>query len=197
MTNILELSCPETAVSTLLKHYPNERRRGRMRPYYQAMLDEMRRLAAPRAIAQEFSLEKLPELQPLFSAETVAVVLALCTLGTAVDTRYAELAEEDMMLAAIFDEIALYWVVAATREVHGKVRQDMAQRELKAGPAYRPGIGRWPLTSQYTIFALLPTHFIHVSLNEQAVMAPRMSTSLIIPILDRHLQKRHACGSPD
>ena len=185
MTIILELSRPEMVVSTLLKHYPNERRRGRMRPYYQAMLDEIRQLAVPRAIAQEFPLEKVPELQSLCTAETVAVVLALCTLGTAVDTHYSQLSQDDMMLAAIFDEIALSWVVGATREVHGKVRQEMAERELKAGPAYRPGIGRWPLTSQYTIFTLLPTHLIHVALNEQAVMTPRMSTSLIIPILDR------------
>jgi hypothetical protein len=54
-----------------------------------------------------------------------------------------------------------------------------------AGPAYRPGIGRWPLTAQYAIFDLLPAPRIHVSLNDVAVMSPKMSTSLIIPIFDR------------
>jgi hypothetical protein len=192
MRELIELSRPETAVAHLLKHYPTERRRSRMRPHYEAMLAEISQLAVPRAIAQEFSLDKVPELQPLFAAETVAVILALCTLGTAVDIRHAQFAADDMMLAAIFDEIGLAWVVAATREAHAIVRQEMAQRGLKAGPAYRPGIGRWPLTSQHSIFKMLPTHLINVTLSEYAVMHPRMSTSLIIPILDRRAAKGDA-----
>ena len=185
MSEILELSRPETAVSSLLKRYPTERRRSRLRPHYQAMLEEMHDLAAPRAISQAFSLDEVSDFQAWFTDETVSAVLALCTLGTAVDTRYAQLSSDDLMLAAIFDEIALAWVVAATREVHGKIRQEVAATGLKAGPAYRPGIGRWPLTTQFTIFKLLPTHLIQVSLSEQAVMTPKMSTSLIIPIMQK------------
>ena len=185
MSEIIKLSVPETAVSQFLQRYPNERRRSRMRPHYEAMLAEIQQLATPLAVAQEVPLAQVPDLQPLFTAETVSVVLALCTLGSALDARQNELAQEDLMLAAILDEIALAWVVAATREVHGQIRQEMAQRDLKAGPAYRSGIGRWPLTAQYTLFTLLPTHLIDVSLNETAVMTPRMSTSLIIPILKK------------
>ena len=185
MAEVLELSRPNTVVADLLKRYPSERRRNRMHPHYEAMLAEMNQLAQPCAIVQAFSLDKVPELQSLFSEETVSVVLALCTLGTAVDTCYTQLSQNDIVQATIFDEIGLTWVVAATREVHGQVRQDVAQRGLKAGPAYRPGIGRWPLTSQHIIFNLLPTHLINVTLSEYAVMTPKMSTSLIIPILDR------------
>ncbi|MCB8945951.1 MAG: hypothetical protein H6658_19570 [Ardenticatenaceae bacterium] len=186
MSDIIELSRPETAVSHFLKRYPTERRRSRMKPHYEAMLAEVTQLAAPRAIAQEFSLDKLPGIQHLFTNETVSVVLALCTLGASLDKRQTELIQEDLMLAVILDEITLAWVVAGTREIHGQVRQKMGQQGLKAGPAYRPGVGRWPLTAQYTIFDLLPTHLIEVSLNDAAVMFPRMSTSLIIPIMDRH-----------
>jgi hypothetical protein len=156
-----------------------------MQPHYQAMLDEVTRLVAPGAIFDEFSLDAVPDLMPLFSAETTAVVLAICTLGLALDERSQALAEADMMLAAIFEEITLAAVVSLTRQVHGQVRSAVQERKLKAGPAYRPGIGRWPLTAQYAIFDLLPAPRIHVSLNDVAVMSPKMSTSLIIPIFDR------------
>ena len=149
------------------------------------MLTEVAQLAAPKSIYDEFSLDELPDLAALFPLEATSVVLAVCTLGMALDERGCELMEADMMLAAVFEEITLAAMVALTRAVHSQIRAEMQARSLKAGPAYRPGIGRWPLTAQQTIFRLLPTQRIHVSLNDVAVMTPKMSTSLIIPILDR------------
>lgn len=156
-----------------------------MRPSYQAMLTEVEQIAVPKAIHDEFSLDELPDLAALFPVETISVVLAVCTLGMALDERGRELAETDMMLAAVFEEITLAAMVSLTRVIHGQIRAEMQVRDLKAGPAYRPGIGRWPLTAQQTIFSLLPAHHIQVSLNDVSVMTPKMSTSLIIPILDR------------
>ena len=156
-----------------------------MRPSYQAMLTEVTQMAVPKAIHDEFSLDELPDLAALFPVETISVVLAVCTLGMALDERGRELVEADMMLAAVLEEVALAAMVSLTRAVHGQIRAEMQERSLKAGPAYRPGIGRWPLTAQQTIFTLLPAQRIHVSLNDVAVMTPKMSTSLIIPILDR------------
>ena len=176
---------PPMAVESFLKRYPTEKRRARMRPAYQTMLSEVAQLTVPKAIYDEFSLEKLPDLGPFFSPETISVVLAVCTLGMALDERGRELVEADMMLAAVFEEITLAAMVSLTRVVHDEIRQKMQTRGLKAGPAYRPGIGRWPLTAQQAIFALLPAHLIQVSLNDVSVMTPKMSTSLIIPILDR------------
>lgn len=182
---ITEPTLPSLTVYSFLKRYPTQKRQAKMRPAYEAMLAEVTHLAAPKTIHKEFSLDALPDLMPLLVSEAVSVVLAVCTLGRALDERSRELAEEDMMLAAVFEEITLAAMVSLTRVIHGEIRRDMQTRGLKAGPAYRPGIGRWPLTAQYTIFSLLPAHDIHVSLNEVAVMNPKMSTSLIIPILDR------------
>jgi hypothetical protein len=149
------------------------------------MLTEVNQLSVPQAIHNEFSLEELPDLATLFTDETNSSVLSVCTLGMALHERSCELAETDMMLAAVLEEITLAAMVSLTRVVHGQIRAEMQERGLKAGPAYRPGIGRWPLTAQKTIFALLPAHRIQVSLNDVAVMTPKMSTILIIHILDR------------
>jgi hypothetical protein len=185
MVAITEPLLPLLVIEFFLKRYPTEKRRARMRPHYQAMLTEVRRLSIHRAIYDEFSLDKLPDLAALFPAEAVSAVLAVCTLGMALDEYGRELVQADMMLAAIFEEVALAAMVSLTRMVHGQIRAEMQERGLKAGPAYRPGIGRWPLTAQQSIFSLLPAHRIQVSLNDVAVMTPKMSTSLIIPILDR------------
>ena len=182
---ITEPTLPPLIVNSFLKRYPTQKRQAKMRPAYEAMLAEVTQLAMPKAIHNEFSLDELPDLIPLFASETISVVLAVCTLGAALDERSRELVEEDMMLAAVFEEITLAAMVSLTRVIHGEIRRDMHTRGLKAGPAYRPGIGRWPLTAQHMIFTLLPAHHIHVSLNDVAVMNPKMSTSLIIPILDR------------
>jgi hypothetical protein len=152
------------------------------------MLTEVAQLAAPQAIYDEFSLNELPGLAALFPPEASSVVLAVCTLGIAVDERSRELGEADIMLAAIFEEITLAAMLSLTRAVHSQIRDEMQARGLKAGPAYRPGIGRWPLTAQESIFTHLPAQRIQVSLNEVAVMTPKMSTSLIIPILARRQQ---------
>ena len=185
MVTIIEPALPSLAIDSFLKRYPTEKRRARIRPSYQAMLTEVAELAEPKAIREEFSLDELPDLADLFPAEAVSVVLAVCTLGMALDERGRELVEADMMLAAVLEEVALAAMVSLTRTVHGQIRAEMKELGLKAGPAYRPGIGRWPLTAQQAIFTLLPAQRIHVSLNDVAVMTPKMSTSLIIPILDR------------
>ncbi len=68
------------------------------------------------------------------------------------------------------------------RTLHRKVRREAERRGLKAGPAYRPGIGRWPLDTQRVLFALLPAARIEVSLDEHLLMRPVKTISVIIPL---------------
>lgn len=176
---------PQLSLESLLKRYGNGRRRERMAPIYQAMLAEAERLSAPAAIYDEFSLAELSELSEWMPPDTISVVLALCTLGPALETRQHQLSHNDLALAVVLDEIALAYVTALTRQIHGSIRSQMQTRALKAGPAYRPGLGRWPLEAQNTVFAHLPAAMIGVTLNDRLLMTPIKSTSLIIPILDR------------
>jgi hypothetical protein len=153
---------------------------------YEVMLAEAEALAEPMTIHGEFSLAQTAALTPWLQKETTAVVLAVCTFGSATNERIHVLMEDDMALAAILDEIMLAAMVKLTRQLHGDIRETMQQTHgLKAGPAYRPGVGRWPMAAQRTVFAHLPTHEIGVTLNDYLVMMPVHSTSLVIPVLDK------------
>jgi hypothetical protein len=174
------------SIERLLRRYGSGKRRERMEPIYEAMLSGVEDLASPEAIYDEFSLEVLSDLSPWLYQDTIAVTLGLCTLGPAVQLRINQLIREDMLSVVVMDEITLAWVTAITRQMHRMIRSAAEERGLKAGPAYRPGLGRWPLETQRIVFSHLPTQAIGVTLSEDLVMLPRQSTSLIIPLYDRH-----------
>ena len=169
----------------LLARYTHSRRRQRLEPIYRAMLGEASELAHPQALWQPFSLIEVAALDDWFSGETVAAALAICTLGPALDERVERLNQSDMAMAVVLEEIALKLVVTLTRAVHGHIRQEYLTKGLKAGPAYRPGVGRWPIQAQRTVFSLLPGTEIGVRLTEDLYMLPIQSTSLVIPILNK------------
>ena len=180
-----EISFP--TLDALLARYSRPRRRQRMEPLYREMLAEARGLVSPQTLHQEFSLVETEDIQAGFKPETVAAVLGIVTLGPALDERAERLNQSDMAMAVILEEIALALVVSLTRLLHGQLRELYGAKGLKAGPAYRPGIGRWPMETQRTIFQLLPAAEIGVQLTEDLYMLPIQSTSLIVPILDKKL----------
>jgi cobalamin-dependent methionine synthase I len=166
-----------------LKRYKDHKKRQKWEPIYRELLAQAERLAAPAAIYDEFLLAEVTDLTAWLSADTAAVVLALCTLGQPIEAYFKELSQDDLLAAVIFEEIILAWITAFTRQIHAAIRNQGRTRGLKAGPAYRPGVGRWPLTTQRTVFACLPAYQIGISLNEQLWMTPSKSTSLIIPLI--------------
>jgi hypothetical protein len=181
---------PETinsiSLERLLKRYGSGKRRERMEPIYRAMLAEVEDLSTPEAIYEEYPLDALAELSPWLYEDTAAVVLGLCTLGPKLQLRINELSSKDMLSIVVMDELTLAWITAITRQLHGLIRLEAQGRGLKAGPAYRPGLGRWPLEVQQTVFSKLPAEAIGVMLTDDLVMLPRQSTSLIIPLYDRN-----------
>lgn len=185
----MEIISPETigrmALEPLLKRYGSGKRRERMVPVYQAMLAEVEDHSVPQAIYEEFPRDVLPELSPWLAEDTITVVLALCTLGPGVQLQINKLNQEDMLAAVVIDELTLAWITAITRQIHSSVRREAQERGLKAGPAFRPGLGRWPLETQRTVFRWLSAQAIGVALTDDLVMTPRQSTSLIIPLYDR------------
>jgi hypothetical protein len=177
---------PDLSVETFLKRYGDGKRRAKMEPVYQDMLDEARRLSRPQAMHGEFSLAEVTDLTGWLAPDTVSVVLGLCTLGQPIAAHIYDFSKNDMVSAVVLYEITLKVITALTLDVHASIRTRMQARGLKAGPAYRPGLGRWPLETQGTVFACLPAQQIGVTLNEHLIMAPTKSTSMIIPILDRN-----------
>lgn len=174
------------SITRLLNRYGSGRRRRKMEPIYQSMLKEVNRMGEPAAMYAEFPPALLPELTPWLPPKTNSLFLALCTLGPQLHDYFLELIQEDFVAAAVFDEITLTWVTAITRQIHHLIRSDLEGSDLKGGPAFRPGVGRWPLLTQQTVFAHLPSEKIGVTLDENLVMTPKQSTSLIIPLLKRN-----------
>ncbi len=173
---------PSLTKDQFLRRYKNEYRREKMAPHYQAILEEAEKMSAPAAIYQEFALNRVSDLAAWSRPDTCAVTLAICTLGLRLESWAQELARDDLVSAVILEEVTLAWIVAITHELHGIIRQEGQERGLISGPGYRPGVGRWPLETQATVFDLLPADEIGVSLNANLVMTPKQSTSMIIPM---------------
>jgi hypothetical protein len=179
----LSASLPDVPVERFLYRYRSEKRRARLRPLYELMLEEARRLAQPASVQGEFAAESLAELAPSFQAGTTAVVLAVCTIGSGFEGAIADLfAQDEPHLGMILDEICLQLVSGMARAIHAGVRQTAVARGLQVGPPYRPGLGRWPMDAQRVIFDRLPAEAIGVTLDDYMVMHPLKSTSLIIPL---------------
>ncbi|MCA9925887.1 MAG: hypothetical protein KC421_26125 [Anaerolineales bacterium] len=186
----LQINQPEPpTLDSLLKRYKNNRRLRKVTPVYESMLVEAKRQIKIAFIYGQFPHSTVETLHPWLSTDTTDVILAICTLGPELDNSINRLSKEDLLTAVILKEIALAWIVNLTREIHRAARRQIAQNGLKVGPAYRPGVGRWPIEAQQTIFAHLPAADIGVTLDDYLMMRPTISTSLIIPIIDRSQTK--------
>jgi hypothetical protein len=175
---------PRLPLESFLARYGQGKRRDRVAPRYQAMLAEAERLAAPATIHLEAGVSQVASLSPWLTPEAVSVVLAVLTLGEPLDDEISRLSNNgELAWAVVLDEVAVAMIRALTRELHAAIRAEAAGRGLKAGPAFRPGLGRWPIETQREVFAHLPAHEIGVRMNSHLVMQPPKSVSLIIPLL--------------
>lgn len=173
-------------LESLIKKYRRERSRKKMLPLYDEMIKSVAQRADPRLVFDLFGEEMVKQLGGNVAGETVQVVFGVCTLGAPLDTYYDQLATSDEMVrAAILDEIGVSWIVNLTRRFHQSVRSQLAERGLKAGPPYRPGVGHMPIELQRLVFDNLPTEQIGVALSDVLVMTPIRSTSLVIPVYAR------------
>lgn len=176
---------PELELEPFLVRYGDGRRRRNMEPLYREMLELAHKVAEAREVHAEFGLSDLPELAEWLTSRAVGVVLVVCTLGPAIDVLEQRLFPEDPHKAVVLNEIGSEQVTRLTRAVHQMIRTEVAPRDLKAGPAYRPGVGQWPLELQTVVFDRLPAHEVGVTLDEYLTMTPLKSNSLIVPLLTK------------
>ncbi|MEM7800221.1 MAG: hypothetical protein AAF633_13590 [Chloroflexota bacterium] len=179
---------PKISLDKYAKRYKNERRRKKVMPIYEQMLIEVNKHAQPQAIYQIFQYNDLPMLHQWAAEKTVGFALGLCTLGPGIDLYAASMINRQELAAqAIMEELTLAAIVGMANDMRNKIGQlpELVSVNYTVGPAYRPGVGRWPIELQSVIFEHLPTSQIGVSINEYMVMTPGKSTSLIIPLMKK------------
>lgn len=178
-------SIPPVSLEKFEKRYKSPRRRKKMMPLYERMLEEVSAVAEPQGLYERFHFDDLPELHEFAADRTSGFVLGIVTLGESADQKEAEVAADDIVSASIMEEIALAMIVGLANDLRSRIKGLVTEEDepLKVGPAYRPGIGRWPIELQALMFEKLPGAEIGVSLSDVMVMTPGWSTSLIIPLL--------------
>jgi hypothetical protein len=185
LLNEQEFQFSPPPLEKFLKKYGEGRRRRSMEPLYQRMSDEAQQHVRPQFLFAEFSTAETIELQPWLSSDTDSVIFGVCTLGQELHNRLQQLGEDDTVAQYVLNEVAIEWLRSMVMKLHRTLRQEMAVQGRKAGPTYRPGVGRWPLETQRVVFAHLAAETIGVTLDEHLVMIPILSNSLIIPVFKR------------
>jgi len=113
-------------------------------------------------------------------AGATEVALAVCTIGSALDERVAELFAEAPVQALALDGAGIGAVGRVARLVGERVREEAAARELRIGMRAEPGQEGWPIQQQRLFFSLVPAQEIGVRLTESCLMLPRKSLSFAV-----------------
>ena len=109
--------------------------------------------------------------------------VAICTIGPALEERVSELfGNKDYALGVMLDTVGSEAVEGVANHVNYLFCQMANGPGLSTGPRLSPGYGKWDLTDQKSIFALLPGQDIGVHLTEQCMMIPRKSISFCVGI---------------
>ncbi|MFQ5611518.1 MAG: hypothetical protein ACE5H9_05240 [Anaerolineae bacterium] len=175
---------PPFSVDELMRRYGP--RRARMKPAFRQVLEQMvaeaRTLAEPRFAGKTFPAADLP----LFSRHLPGaemITLGVCTLGPALEARASAFFPDDPLKGVILDQVGTAWVDGLLRRFHGRLRARARARldGWRAGPAYRPGLGRWPLALQPEILGRLPADEMGITLTGAGMMIPQKSISFIVP----------------
>lgn len=155
---------------------------------------EAHRLVSPRALYQEFPIQRWDpdsvtieggtcfstgrEISSLWQGSKTLGV-ALYTIGEGLEARVAELTAKGEHSEALNLDIAgTVALGVAGFQVQYHVCERLARHNLETGPWLNPGYLDWPLTDQRLIFGLMPAASINVSLNDQCMMVPRKSVTV-------------------
>ncbi|MBW1935305.1 MAG: hypothetical protein JRI84_07115 [Deltaproteobacteria bacterium] len=191
----IELSKIEVEERRILRLIGYKKPPAEIKPSLRELIDrekkELASLLQPASIYTIIDYEETNK-HPIFEmAEKVA--LCICTIGSAVEAKIAELVQDnEITRALVLDAFAS----EATEEVARRSDRILSRkaRALDLWPSKRfsPGYKPWPLTEQKFIFSLLPGEEIGVKLNPHScMMVPRKSISFRINFYkDKNLTTR-------
>ena len=161
-----------------------------VRRRWQAALDDLGALAEPAACWEEHRIEAIlhERLQleggrrigagPLASvvAGADALVLAVCTLGAALDERIREQRDRGRYLEMmLLDELASWAVDQVRIQLYQRLCALFRERGWNASSPLSPGESSWPLREQRIVFKLVAAEEIGVRLDSGNLMHPLKS----------------------
>jgi len=157
-------------------------------------LEEGRPLLRPRVLAQHFEVEGLHhetlrlrggDLRSPLIAQHLGgarrVVTLICTIGSALPERVAELMGENMLQALAMDGVGSAAVEALANAACRRIEDQAAAEGWQTTIPLSPGMVGWPVDEgQPQIFGLVDASEIGVSLTEGSVMLPLKSLSMVL-----------------
>lgn len=147
------------------------------------VMEQGRSLVAARGIYREVGPDEVPDLG-LTPVPRAALSLGLVTIGPALEREVTDLLSRgETTRALLLDAVGSAAVEEAADVLEGRLRGAAitgAGHASGASRRFSPGYGRWPLTAQRALFAMLPHEEIQVALLPSSLMAPRKSVSFAV-----------------
>ena len=170
------------------------------RPQVRARLDSLwaRAEALPRPRGT-FRVVTPAELQGTgMPAPPDQTAVAVCSIGPAPDMEVARLtAAGDLMAALVIDAFGSAAAEAASDELNRRICAFASGQGLSAAPRESPGYGRWPVTGQGPLLALIGAP-IGVTVTGGSMMSPRKSVTFAVRLGDvsagRDQRRCRRCG---
>jgi len=122
------------------------------------------------------------ELAASLLAPAQEVVLAICTIGPALEAKiYEYLAQQEGMRALALDAVGTAAIEMLGQQACYRLEKEAQAAGLRASLPISPGFEGWPMEEQRTIYELLPEAAkLGIVLTENAVLKPLKSVSMVI-----------------
>jgi hypothetical protein len=165
------------------------------RDEWKAALAEAHRLIQPAAVWDSFAIREMHHEKLLLAsgvsigggpvttvvAGATDLIVAVCTIGPDVERRAGALQRSNKMFQAMMLSDLGSWAVDSLRQKLCQwLMEDSAHRGLRVSASLSPGESEWSVKDQSTIFSLIDSSSIGVSLSPSLVMSPIKSLSLIM-----------------
>jgi hypothetical protein len=154
-------------------------------------------LLQPAVLAQELSIKEIRHERLIFeeggfiSGSLISqhlrgateIVVLLCTIGPQLEAISAELIQTDSLHALALEGFGTAAVESLANQACARIEKQAQAKAMQASIPLSPGMIGWPVeVGQKQIFSLLNASSIGVSLNDNAMMIPRLSLSQVIGI---------------
>jgi hypothetical protein len=109
------------------------------------------------------------------------IVVLICTVGAAINDLVSQTSSQNMVYALALDGLGSAAVEALAHEACHHLEMEFIKDGLQASIPLSPGMIGWSVEDgQSQIFSLIDNDAIGVTLNDQFVMTPRKSLSMVV-----------------